>query len=219
VVVLGAGPAYATSRYAGATNQGKYISVTLSSTGSEVALRIYYSVACDDGSSGDTYTDLSHIPFDHGAFQGEGTYKGATDGSDNRFSVAGNLSGDSASGSFELTASIQNSDGTTLTCHTGRIDWSASRLGAPPAQARLRYCDRPGVAGQYIAATANVSCRTARQVTAAMFSNRCINRITCQSHGFTCRSHYPGANGRPFAFTHHGTCLRGKNRRIEFDGG
>jgi hypothetical protein len=87
---------------------------------------------------------------------------------------------------------------------------------APPG---MRYCDAPGVAGEYVAATPNVSCRTARRVSRAMFSSRCVNRARCGARGFTCRSHYAGRYGQPFSYTHHGTCHKGKRHRIEFDGG
>src|SRR2546421_440463 len=72
----------------------------------------------------------------------------------------------------------------------------------------MRYCSGPGAAGNYVAATPNVSCRTARHVADAMFSNRCINRVKCRSHGFLCRSRYPGARHKPFSYTHHGRCRK-----------
>lgn len=91
---------------------------------------------------------------------------------------------------------------------------------APPAAAvPMRYCDPPGPAGQYLAASRNVGCSKARRVEARMFSNACIARRRCQAEGFTCRSLWNGSYSHPFSFSHHGIGNASRKRRIEFDGG
>ena len=91
----------------------------------------------------------------------------------------------------------------------------AQTAGAVP----MRYCDRPGKAGQYVAASRNVGCSKARRVEAHMFSDACITKRRCQAEGFTCRSYWNGSYANPFSFSHHGICNATRKRRIEFDGG
>jgi hypothetical protein len=85
----------------------------------------------------------------------------------------------------------------------------------------LRYCDRPGGPGNFVAASPSVSCRTARRVSNQMASDACVNRTTCSSGSFYCISRQPGTSGPrvPFSVSHHGKCSDGHRRRIEFDWG
>ena len=54
-------------------------------------------------------------------------YTGTADGSKNRFHVSGKLSAGKAHGKFSLKATGRASDGTKLSCKTGKLSWSAQR--------------------------------------------------------------------------------------------
>jgi hypothetical protein len=118
------------AKYAGKTADGQAVTLRLTSDGKRVKrMRIHYTVTCNDGRSGDTYTDVLNprVRSDH-SFRGSGTYKGSGDGSENVFKVTGQLSARKATGTFTLTAtSAQNSQGETLRCKTGKLSWSAKR--------------------------------------------------------------------------------------------
>ena len=97
-------------------------------------------------------------------------------------------------------------------------------VGVSAAAARastMRYCDRPGPAGDFIKASLRVDCRKARQVTSAMFGNSCIERTSCVAHGYRCLSYWDGSYSHPFSYSHHGLCrsVAVPSRRIVFDGG
>lgn len=93
---------------------------------------------------------------------------------------------------------------------------------ASGAHFHFRYCQRPGVAGQYVAATRNVRCSTAVAVSVQMQRAACIHKRRCRSHGFLCISWW-GSFRDPFSHSfdvsHHGRCRRAGGRRIEFDWG
>lgn len=82
----------------------------------------------------------------------------------------------------------------------------------------MRYCKRPGGPGNYLAATPNVTCATARKVEAKLFSQTCIRRTRCLAYGFTCRSYWNGHVNWPFWQASHAICRSGA-RRIEMDEG
>jgi hypothetical protein len=84
---------------------------------------------------------------------------------------------------------------------------------------RLRYCQRPGGPGNFVAATPNVSCATAKYVSKRMGSRGCIEDTQCTARRFVCVSYYNNDFARPFSYTHHGICVRGSRRRIVFDWG
>jgi hypothetical protein len=118
------------AKYAGKTDDGKAVTLRLASDAKRVKkMRIHYTVECNDGRSGKTYTDILNpkIRSDR-TFRGSGTYKGSGDGSENVFKVAGKLSAKKASGTFSLTAtSDSDTQGETLRCKTGKLTWSAKR--------------------------------------------------------------------------------------------
>ena len=118
------------ARYAGKTDDAHAVTLRLTSDAKRVKrMRIHYTVECDDGSSGDTFTDVLNpkVRSDH-SFRGSGTYKGSGDGSDNAFKVTGKLSARKASGTFSLTATIDPGGGEgKLHCKTGKLTWSANR--------------------------------------------------------------------------------------------
>ena len=118
------------AKYAGKTDDAGAVTLRLNGDASRVKrMRIHYTVTCDDGRSGKTYTDILNprIRSDR-TFRGSGTYQGSGDGSQNKFKVAGTISKRKASGTFSLTAtSDSTSDGTTLHCKTGKLTWKATR--------------------------------------------------------------------------------------------
>jgi hypothetical protein len=72
--------------------------------------------------------------------------------------------------------------------------------------ARLRYCQRPGGPGNFLAASTGVSCATASRVIYAV-THRCRAQASCMAGGFRCQN--MGA---------HATCIDG-DRRIAWDAG
>src|SRR3954468_5057662 len=81
-------------KYAGKTDDAQSVTLRLTSDAKRVKkMRIHYTVTCNDGRSGDTYTDILNprIRSDH-TFRGSGTYKGSGDGSENVFKVTGKVS-------------------------------------------------------------------------------------------------------------------------------
>jgi hypothetical protein len=118
------------AKYAGKTDDDQAVTLRLTSDAGRVKrMRIHYTVTCDDGRSGDTYTDILNpkVRSDH-SFRGSGMYKGSGDGSENVFKVAGTISARKASGTFSLTAtSDSGAQGGTLRCKTGKLTWSAKR--------------------------------------------------------------------------------------------
>ena len=118
------------AKYAGKTDDAGAVTLRLNSDASRVKkMRIHYTVECNDGRSGKTYTDILNpkIRSDH-TFRGSGTYKGSGDGSENEFKVAGKVSARKASGTFSLIAtSDADAQGGTLRCKTGKLTWTAKR--------------------------------------------------------------------------------------------
>jgi hypothetical protein len=118
------------AKYAGKTDDDQAVTLRLTSDARHVKrMRIHYTVTCDDGRSGDTYTDILNpkVRSDH-TFRGSGTYKGSGDGSENAFKVTGTISARKASGTFSLTATSDSSaQGGALHCKTGKLTWSAKR--------------------------------------------------------------------------------------------
>jgi hypothetical protein len=82
---------------------------------------------------------------------------------------------------------------------------------------RLRYCERPGGPGNFIAASKGVTCKTAAFV---VYSNRsrCDALAVCEIAGFRCRAYWNGRYGKAFKGVDHALCTNGR-RRIEWDGG
>src|ERR1700680_2827051 len=76
----------------------------------------------------------------------------------------------------------------------------------------LRYCERPGGPGNFLAASPSVSCRTARHVAARVFSSACANRNRCGAYGFTCLALWEDRYDRPFSYPHHAVCRSGNRR-------
>ena len=118
------------AKYAGKTDDEQVVTLKLTSDAKRVKkMRIHYTVTCNDGRSGDTYTDILNprIRSDH-TFRGSGTYTGSGDGSENKFKVAGTISKRKASGTFSLTATSDSAtQGETLRCKTGKLTWTAKR--------------------------------------------------------------------------------------------
>jgi stress response protein SCP2 len=117
------------AKYVGKTNDGSVLTVKLNGDASRVKrMRIHYTITCDDGRSGQTYTDIlgARVRKDH-TFAAHGTYTGSGDGSQNAFKVSGALARNRAHGKFSLTATGTATDGTPLHCKTGKLTWSAKR--------------------------------------------------------------------------------------------
>jgi hypothetical protein len=124
-----AGAPIGRAKYVGKTSDGTVLTVKLNGGASRVKrLRIHYTITCDDGRSGQTYTDILGAPVhkDH-SFSAHGTYTGSGDGSLNTFKVSGTLARNKAHGKFSLTATGKTADGSPLHCKTGKLTWSAKR--------------------------------------------------------------------------------------------
>jgi hypothetical protein len=118
------------AKYAGKTDDAGAVTLRLNSDANRVKrMRIHYTVECNDGRSGKTYTDILNprVKSDH-TFRGSGTYKGSGDGSENVFKVSGKISARKASGTFSLVATTDSdTQGDTLRCKTGKLTWTAKR--------------------------------------------------------------------------------------------
>ena len=127
VALAGALPGRA--KYVGKTSDDNVMTLKLNGDGSHVKrMRIHYTVTCDDGRSGETYTDIlgPRVRKNH-TFSAKGTYTGSGDGSQNTFKVSGTLAASKASGKFFLKATGTTSDGSPLHCKTAKLTWSAKR--------------------------------------------------------------------------------------------
>jgi hypothetical protein len=93
-------------------------------------------------------------------------------------------------------------------------------LPVPPPPTGLRWCRAPNGPGAFLAASPEVSCHTAHDVEAGVFSERCWNRTRCETGGFTCIAIWDGRTDRPFSFTHHADCRDADgDGRVEMDEG
>src|SRR6476660_1873362 len=122
-----AGAPIGLAKYVEKTSDGNVLTVKLNGDASRIKrMRIRYTVTCDDGRSGQTYTDIvgAKVRKDR-SFSAHGTYTGSGDGSQNTFQVSGALARNKASGKFSLTATSLASDGSTIHCKTGKLTWSA----------------------------------------------------------------------------------------------
>jgi hypothetical protein len=131
VVPLAAGAALpGGGKYAGKSDDGHTVTLRLNANAKLVKrLRVNYSVDCDDGQSGHTYTDIlnAKVRSDH-TFRASGTYTGSGDGSQNAFKVTGKVSSRKATGTFSLVATSKpDADRNVVKCKTGKLTWSAKR--------------------------------------------------------------------------------------------
>jgi hypothetical protein len=118
----------ARAKYVGKTSDGKAVRLKLNGSASRITqMRIHYTVRCSDGGRGQTYTDILGVRLgsSHG-FSMSGSYTGSGDGSQNTFKVSGKLGPKRAHGKFSLKSSGQ-SKGTTRTCKSRKLSWSAKR--------------------------------------------------------------------------------------------
>ena len=86
----------------------------------------------------------------------------------------------------------------------------------PGHTARMRYCQRPGGPGNFLAASHGVTCETATAVIDG-YTHRCMAGTTCIPDGFSC-SPWTGRHEGTFDGQAHAVCTKGP-RRIEWDGG
>jgi hypothetical protein len=117
------------AKYVGKTSDHNAVTLKLNGKASRITrMRIHYTVDCNDGRSGTTYTDIlgARVRGDH-SFSASGTYTGSGDGSQNRFKASGKLGPNKAHGKFSLKATGKTSNGSTLSCKTGKLTWSAKR--------------------------------------------------------------------------------------------
>jgi hypothetical protein len=123
------------ARYAGKTGNGSAVMLRLSGDSARVArMRIHYTLHCVDAntgakSTGKSFTDILNPPLrSDGSFKGAGTYKGSSDNSTNKFTVAGRVTTRTSSGTFALTAvATAQPSGDTVNCKTGTLHWRAAR--------------------------------------------------------------------------------------------
>jgi hypothetical protein len=94
--------------------------------------------------------------------------------------------------------------------------WMTASASAEPG---MRYCLGPGGPGNYVSATPNVKCGVAKAVSRQMGTRRCINNLQRTARGFVCISYWNNSFSHPFGYSHHGICVRGLNRRVDFDWG
>src|SRR2546423_8683597 len=119
----------ARAKYVGTTSDDNAVTIKLNGAANRVKrMRIHYKVTCDDGRSGQTYTNIlgPRVRKDH-SFKASGTYTGSGDGSQNTFQVSGTLSAGKAHGKFFLKSTGTATDGTPVSCKTGKLTWSAKR--------------------------------------------------------------------------------------------
>jgi hypothetical protein len=118
------------ARYVGTTSDDHAVQLRLNGNAKLVKrMRVHYTVECDDGQSGGSYTDIlnAKVRSDH-TFRASGTYTGTRDGSENAFKVTGKLSARKASGTFSLVVTSKpDADDNVLKCKTGKLTWSAKR--------------------------------------------------------------------------------------------
>ena len=117
------------ARYAGKTSDGSSVTLKLSGDGKSVKrMRIHYKLSCNKGRTAHSYTDIlgPRIRKDR-TFSASGTYTGTKDGSKNTYHVSGKVSASKSHGKFSLTSSGRASDGTKLSCKTGKLTWSVKR--------------------------------------------------------------------------------------------
>jgi hypothetical protein len=118
------------AKYIGETEKNLAVTLRLTGDGTHVKrMRIHYTVSCDNGRSGDTYTDVLNVRVrSDRRFKGAGTYMGSGDGSENKFKVSGRVSARRASGKFSLTATGTPAGATEpVHCKTGKLSWTADR--------------------------------------------------------------------------------------------
>ena len=116
------------AKYAGKTDDGGNVTLRLTKDTQHVKrFRIHYSVECDNGQTGKTYTDVlnAKVRKDH-SFRASGTYTGSGDGSTNKFKLAGQLFNRKANGTFSLKATDA---GETIHCSTGKLTWKVTKAG------------------------------------------------------------------------------------------
>jgi len=82
---------------------------------------------------------------------------------------------------------------------------------------QMRYCRRPNLAGASLAASAGVTCQTAKAV-ARDITTRCYSHGPCQADSFRCVAYWSGRFRKSFEVTNHALCSDG-SRRIVWDGG
>jgi hypothetical protein len=81
-----------------------------------------------------------------------------------------------------------------------------------------RYCEKPGGPGNFLAASRDTNCATARKVIARVLSPACVHRTRCTADGFRCVAYWSGRFDRPFSYTNHALCNE-RWRWIFWDGG
>jgi hypothetical protein len=117
------------ARYAGTTSDGSAVTLKLAGDAKSVKrMRIHYDLSCNKGRSAHTYTDITgpRVHKDR-TFSVSGKYTGTKDGSKNTFHVSGKLTAGKAHGKFSLKSTGRASDGSKLSCTTGKVTWSATR--------------------------------------------------------------------------------------------
>jgi hypothetical protein len=82
----------------------------------------------------------------------------------------------------------------------------------------LTYCRAPDLSWSQLAATGDVACKTARKVEATVFSRACASKNRCAVSAFTCLALWDGRYDRPFEYTHHAICHRGRARIVIDEG-
>jgi hypothetical protein len=81
-----------------------------------------------------------------------------------------------------------------------------------------RYCEKPAGPGNFLAASPDISCATARKIIARVLSPVCVNRNRCTAYGFRCVAYWSGRFDQPFSYTDHALCNEDW-RWIFWDGG
>ena len=84
---------------------------------------------------------------------------------------------------------------------------------------QMRYCQGPNpYLGNFLAASAGVTCGTARAIIAtASAPSRCIRHVRCEADSFRCAGYFGGKFGTLTA-TDHLLCSE-NSRRVAWDGG
>lgn len=84
---------------------------------------------------------------------------------------------------------------------------STLAASASASARQARYCERPNPNAS-LAASAGVSCATAKAIRKKLLSPACFTRTRCTALGFRCVAYWDGRFDRPFTYSHYAICTK-----------